>query len=40
MTLVDLAGLARAVAIAVAWWLSIGGALVLAPLAAELVILR
>jgi hypothetical protein len=40
MTTTDLAGLARAVAIAAALWQAIGGALVLAPLAAELVTLR
>jgi hypothetical protein len=34
------AGLARAVAIAAAWWLAIGGAIVLAPVLAELVLIR
>jgi hypothetical protein len=36
----DVAGLARAVAVALAWWLAIGAAIVLAPLVAELVAIR
>lgn len=36
----DLGSLARAVAIALAWWLAIGGAIVLLPLVAELVTFR
>jgi len=40
VTLADLAGLARAIAIAAAWWLAIGGALVLAPVLGELVAFR
>jgi len=38
--MVDLAGLARAVAVAAALWCAIGGALVLAPVLAELVLVR
>ncbi len=36
----DVAGLARAVAVALAWWLAVGAAIVVLPVVAELVAFR